>query len=157
MAAEKLQQQHQCEVKSIRLESYLEMCHTRFVPQARVSEELAWFLTDLLAQSLESSSIIQLVQEPEEELDVACRVNEMSTSTLIFRLPHLDRHGFGEYLLGELKLRCQGSHVIVGRFFIDGSSRLSQISKRSRQADLVTHPQGHSVVPIRLVGTSKNL
>lgn len=105
-----------------------------------MSEEFAWFLTNLLAKSLESSSIIQLVQEPEEELDVACRVNEMSTSTLIFRLPYLDRHGFGKNLLGELMLRGQGSHVIVGGFIIDGSSRLSLISKDTGRDDLLTHP-----------------
>lgn len=103
-------------------------------------EKFAGFLTNLLAQSFEASSIIQLVQEPEEELDVACRVHEMSTSTLIFRLPHLDRHGFGENLLGELMLRGQGSHVVVGRFIIDGSSRLSQISKNTGSRDLLTHP-----------------
>lgn len=82
-------------------------------------EELAWLLSDLSPEGLDAASVFELRQELEEKAHVASGIHKVSAGPFVLRFPYLDRHGFGENLLGKLNLGSKDGHWVVGRIVID--------------------------------------
>lgn len=94
-----------------------------------MSEELAGLFADLSSDSLNRGVILQLKEQPDEELHISCRVDKMSAGTLVFRLPNLYGHCLGENVRSKLDLSPKKSQMVIRRAFIDCTSGLKEISK----------------------------
>lgn len=82
-------------------------------------EELAWLLSNLPSEGLDTASVFKLGKKLEEKAHVARCIHKMSAGTFVLGFPYLNRHCLREDLLGKLTLGSKDGHCVVGRFVID--------------------------------------
>lgn len=62
-------------------------------------ENISLPLAHSASQGVQSSTVIQLIQQSREKLDVACGIDKVSAWSLVLGLPNLKLHGFCKHLL----------------------------------------------------------
>lgn len=65
-------------------------------------ENISLPLAHSASQGVQSSTVIELIQQSREELDVACGIDKVSARSLVLGLPNLKLHGFRKHLLCQL-------------------------------------------------------